>query len=122
MDPEKPQSTPNRFVVLRHDSPAGVHFDFMLDVGDALKTWSLSQPPQPGLEIAATPLADHRRAYLDYEGPVSNDRGSVIRCDAGAYITIRQTDSEWVLDISGENYRGRLTIQLNGSNNTVFYC
>lgn len=28
---------------------------------------------------------EHRRLYLDYEGPISGDRGSVRRVDAGTY-------------------------------------
>ena len=30
-------------------------------------------------------LADHRLDYLEYEGPVSGDRGSVRRVDGGQY-------------------------------------
>ncbi len=39
----------------------------------------------PGAHIAALALPEHRLAYLDYEGPVSGNRGSVKRWDAGWY-------------------------------------
>ena len=40
---------------------------------------SLSEPPPVGVEIECRLLADHRLAYLDYEGPISGGRGSVAR-------------------------------------------
>ena len=74
-----------RFVILRHDHPRGVHFDFMLEAGGVLKTWALPEPPRPGVEMECEALGDHRLAYLDYEGPISGDRGSVVRWDRGEY-------------------------------------
>jgi hypothetical protein len=99
-----------RFVVLRHEGPHGVHFDFMLEAGDVLKTWALPQPPQPGLEMECTALADHRLAYLDYEGPLSGDRGAVTRWDCGEYTVERQTPTQWVLDLAGDKIRGTATL------------
>ncbi len=72
-----------RFVILCHENHRGAHFDFMLESGDVLKTWALPQPPASGVEIECEALADHRLAYLDYEGPVSGGRGSVARWDRG---------------------------------------
>ena len=54
-----------------------MHWDLMLDTGETLRTWRL-EPALPGV-IRAEPLGNHRRAYLDYEGPVSGNRGSVQR-------------------------------------------
>jgi DNA polymerase Ligase (LigD) len=74
-----------RFVILEHDHPE-LHWDFMLEAGGALRTWRLARPPEmAGAIIDAVALADHRLAYLDYEGPVSGGRGSVKRWDAGHY-------------------------------------
>src|SRR5262245_17631602 len=79
-----------RFVVLRHETPPGyrrpAHFDLMLEEGGVLRTWALeSLPPVGGEPIPAERLPDHRLDYLDYEGPVSGDRGSVSRVDFGTY-------------------------------------
>ncbi|QEG40138.1 hypothetical protein UC8_21440 [Roseimaritima ulvae] len=58
----------------------------MFETTDGLLTWAVEhmpavgQPPQPALRL---PL--HRAVYLDYEGPVSGDRGRVIRVQAGTY-------------------------------------
>lgn len=99
-----------RFVILRHDSPRGAHFDLMLEVGDVLKTWALPQPPEPGVEITCEALGDHRVTYLDYEGPLSGGRGSVIRWDRGTYTVERQSDMEWAVSLVGEKIRGRATL------------
>jgi hypothetical protein len=74
-----------RFVILEHDYPA-LHWDLMLEAGGVLQTWRLANPPAPGSNsIAATALGDHRILYLDYEGPVSGNRGIVKRWDAGIF-------------------------------------
>ena len=82
----------------------------MLEAGDVLKTWALPQPPQPGVEMEAAPLADHRLAYLDYEGPISGDRGSVTRWDRGEYTIERQTPTQWVLSLAGQQLQGTATL------------
>ncbi|MCA9295479.1 MAG: hypothetical protein KC983_03160 [Phycisphaerales bacterium] len=38
-----------------------------------------------GEELACERIADHRPAYLTYEGPISRDRGAVIRVAAGRW-------------------------------------
>lgn len=99
-----------RFVVLEHDHPAGPHWDLMFEQGSALATWSLPAPPESGLEITADRLPDHRIDYLDYEGPVSGDRGSVTQWDRGTYHIVRQTDARWVVAVSGEKLTGRIEL------------
>jgi bifunctional non-homologous end joining protein LigD len=74
------------FVILEHDHPTR-HWDFMLEVGDILRTWRLAAPPQPGLPIAAELTFDHRKFYMNYEGPVRGNRGHVLRWDWGTYTT-----------------------------------
>lgn len=91
-----------QFVILQHDVPSGTHFDFMLEAGDVLKTWQLPEPPRPGVRIECEALADHRLAYLDYEGPVSDDRGSVTRWDCGDYTIEQQTESVWTVRLAGK--------------------
>ncbi len=75
-----------RFVVLEHRWN-GVHYDLMLEDPStgALRTWAIDAPIVAGAELPARALADHRRAYLDYEGPVSGNRGEVRRLDQGTY-------------------------------------
>ncbi len=80
-----------RFVILEHDHPVR-HWDLMLEAGDGLRTWRLDRPPTPGQVVLAEPIADHRKAYLDYEGPVSGGRGRVVRWDAGTCEWIEGPD------------------------------
>ena len=73
-----------RFVILTHDHPK-LHWDLMVEWEGTLRTWRLLQEPCLG-DIPAEQLADHRLAYLDYEGPVSRNRGDVRRHDSGTCI------------------------------------
>lgn len=104
----------SRFVILRHDPPPGgqrpPHWDLMLQSGDVLRTWALAEPPTAGRPIAAEALADHRTAYLDYEGPVSGDRGAVCRWDAGTVQWERATPREIVIRLDGNQVSGRATL------------
>ena len=94
-----------RFVVLEHDHPL-LHWDLMLEKEASLRTWRLSSPPsQPG-PIDAEPLADHRIAYLDYEGPVSGNRGNVTRWDHGTYEPLTDTDNRIELQLTGKKLSG----------------
>jgi len=76
-----------RYVILEHDWPQK-HWDFMLEVGDVLQTWKLPIAPAANVEMPGEKTFDHRLMYLDYEGPISGDRGSVVRWDAGSYELI----------------------------------
>lgn len=73
-------------VILRHDCPDGSHhFDWMIDAGEGLTTFRVRERIDgPGLDVfEAERLADHRRAYLDYEGEISGGRGFVTRVARG---------------------------------------
>jgi hypothetical protein len=101
------------FVLLHHEFPAGharaSHVDLMLEVEGMLRTWALAELPVDGREIVAQELADHRLAYLDYEGEVSNDRGRVTRSDRGSYQA--SFDSDAISgELDGEHFRGAFEI------------
>jgi hypothetical protein len=94
-----------RYVLLEHDYPV-LHWDFMLEAGDVLRTWRLAMSPQPGSCIPAEPLADHRRQYLEYEGPVSGGRGHVTRWDAGSFTWQADEPGRVAVTLEGERLRG----------------
>ncbi len=98
-----------RFVILEHDFPS-MHWDFMLEIGDTLRTWRLHGQPEPGLAIRAEPLGDHRKAYLDYEGPVSGNRGSVRRWDAGTFEWRMDRDEQVIVELHGAHCAGAATL------------
>lgn len=95
-----------RFVILRHDSPRSLHWDFMLEHDGALRTWALESPPSVGTTIAAEALADHRLAYLDYEGPISGNRGVVARWDTGDYEVSLWNDDRVCVNLRGQKLQG----------------
>ncbi len=119
----------SRFVVLKHTQPASqiplprrrylasddrpqasadVHYDLMLESHRGLLTWAVAKIPSashPTLRAFELPL--HRDFYLDYEGRVSNDRGTVERVMAGRFELI-----EVVPKVSLEERFQKITIKL----------
>ncbi len=103
-----------RFVILEHDHPE-LHWDFMLENGDVLRTWRLAQVPhRAGERIRATAIGDHRPAYLDYEGEVSGGRGRVIRWDGGTYTDLTAQGERVQVRLQGEKLRGTVVLKRIG--------
>ena len=94
-----------RFVLLEHDHPS-LHYDFMIEWGDVLRTWRLDRIPSETASIPAEPLADHRSAYLDYEGPVSGNRGEVSRIDRGEYEILAESRTSLEVRLTGDRIIG----------------
>lgn len=122
-----------RFVVLRHDWPVP-HRDLILETTDAagvslLPTWALyaADPERPVLAATAgaygiaVPLEAHRRAYLDYEGPVSGDRGTVTRESWGLVLGFRAVSENRLAirlrasDPTGARFEGLLELAAENS-------
>ena len=105
-----------RFVILRHETPPDSdrksHWDLMFEAGAALRTWACDSLPCPNGVVEAYKLPDHRTAYLDYEGPVSGDRGSVTRWDEGEYQLTCQSAERWSIQLHGRLLSGCLTLTL----------
>jgi hypothetical protein len=104
------RQTAPRFVVLEHDHPF-LHWDLMLEAGASLRTWRLAAPPAAGAEVEATPLGEHRRLYLDYEGPVSGDRGRVARWDHGTFAWEGAGEGSVAVRLEGGRLRGLLRLE-----------
>jgi hypothetical protein len=104
-----------RFVILTHDHPV-LHWDLMLEDGEALTTFRLLEEPVAGTVIAAEPIAPHRKAYLDYEGPVSGGRGSVTRWDHGTFRELQQSPGARTLLLTGQRGRFKFTLQSHAGN------
>ena len=84
----------------------------MLECADALATWQLPAWPPPGdAALPATPLAEHRKAYLDYHGEVSGGRGTVQIVDSGRYETVEQREGLWLIRLAGEGFTGLLRLE-----------
>lgn len=127
-----------RFVVLKHDWPEP-HRDLIFEPrnvtgAERLPTWALYPertdedffPTDRTLAGRAVPLEPHRRAYLDYEGPVSGERGSVERECQGFVIDSESDASGDLMRIElamigpgGEFRPGDLSIERNPGNDIV---
>lgn len=79
----------HQFVVLHHKMPDGSHradhWDLMLQQDDVLWTWALNELPAPQTVCRGKKLPNHDLKYLDYEGPIGRQRGSVTRVIAGQF-------------------------------------
>ena len=74
------------------------------------------KPTAEGDCVAAIQLDDHRLAYLDYEGPISSDRGSVSRVDRGPFHFVERTEHHLRVYLLGTQMTGEvsLTKQVEG--------
>jgi hypothetical protein len=106
---DTPGSDVLRYVVLRHEDVPEPHYDLMFETspGSALATWRAPQwPLETGTPIA--PLCDHRPAYLDYEGPLSDNRGAVRRIASGRHRVIQDHPTLLAVDLIDEDTTLRL--------------
>jgi hypothetical protein len=95
-----------RFVVLEHDWPEP-HFDFLLEAGGVLRAWRLSAEPVNGVDVPAEANFDHRLPYLDYEGPLSGERGTVRRWDSGTFDWLTDGGERVEVELRGGKLTGR---------------
>lgn len=107
-----------RYVVLRHRirvsaadslsealSPRdrGDHYDWMFAVDGVLLTWASERwlDATVAAGVAALQLPPHRLAYLDYEGDVSGDRGTVQRVEAGTHRLLQAAADRYEFAVQG---------------------
>lgn len=94
-------------VVLRHEQGGGkAHFDWFLAEdphgAQPLASFRCDQRPDGPFGPAGMPLSrqePHRGRYLDYEGPIGEDRGHV-RCVARGWIEgWNRLEGQWTLAV-----------------------
>jgi hypothetical protein len=102
----------SRFVVQEHTTPDGVHWDLMLEQGDALTTFRLEQPPQAALtgQVRAVKIFDHPLRFLTYEGPVQKGTGRVRIVDRGTCAAVDEAGATIALELQGIILRGSFTL------------
>ncbi len=101
-----------RYVILHHKLSDGEHWDLMLEQDGLLATWQLLTAPKSGqrISIPAIRIDNHRLAYLDYEGPISGNRGCVSQYDAGTYAPINATPSMILFQLDGSILHGNYAL------------
>lgn len=97
-----------QFVVLYHQFPQDAeresHWDLLLEQPHAksnqLLTFEVSTPPQEWRKpTSAKRLHDHRSLYLEYEGPISGNRGFVSQVLKGEAQWVTRTDKLLALNV-----------------------
>lgn len=103
-----PSEQKKRFVIQKHQTPTGVHWDWMLEEGGVLQTWRVNCPPQEVGEnpIEAEKIADHSPRFLTYEGPVQQNTGRVQMEDRGRAVFLRGFPEQIVFRLEGQVLRG----------------
>lgn len=85
------------FVILEHDWPM-LHWDMLIDLDacqERVATWAINHLPKDfAYSGQAIKLTDHRRIYLNYEGPISGNRGKVERIYSGSFQLINDEGSD----------------------------
>ncbi len=103
-----------RFVLLHHTSCDRPHWDFLLEQEDALATWQLYHDPlaEGKEEWELFRIADHRKFYLDHEGPLSDNRGDLLRVCGGTYELCEQNSQAWTVRLSSAELAGEFELRL----------
>lgn len=99
-----------RFALLDHDWPTP-HRDLLLELGGVLRAWRLPAQFDLRAPIPAEAIADHCLIYLDYEGPISGDRGVVRRWDGGALEWMEVVEDGMRMRLSGEHFNGEYELK-----------
>jgi hypothetical protein len=116
------------FALLEHrpDQPSAsspLHWDLLLEVPnqEKLPTWRLLKNPLEAADpIPAQRIADHRRIYLEYEGPISGGRGHVRRLDRGQTQILHLRDPELLVELHGRHLHGLYEIVREHTGQLIF--
>ena len=108
-----------KFVIQQHSSGSDDHWDFMLEIKNALRTYRLDKAPQQLTQTSANAVKifDHPLKFLTYEGPVNKGRGSVHIADSGSYEISHQANDRLELELNGNILKGKFTLShIEGDN------
>ncbi len=109
--------------VIHHHITKPEHYDLMIEKDDVLHTWQipekLFQEFINGNQIEIEQIQDHRKKYLNYEGPISCDRGMVKIYDTGEYIE-KSWDMDIILQLQGNRLDGQLSLLYNSGKYLLF--
>jgi hypothetical protein len=110
-----------RFVIHKHTLGNETHWDLMIEDGDKLKTWRLENPPEKlaNKKTKATPIFDHDKKFLTYQGPVNNGKGNVEIVDEGTCAIQSAAEKELKINFDGRKLKNNFRL-VQQENNWFF--
>lgn len=121
-DSSVPKGARAIFVVQLHHASRR-HFDFRLQVGDALRSWAVPKGPSydPKVKRLAVEVEDHPVSYADFEGDIEEGygKGHVDTFDRGIWATSGDAEAQLrkghlTFDLYGERLKGRWHLVRSG--------
>ncbi len=87
-----------RYVILWHQGTEEPHYDLMFETapGSPLATWRSPLWPITS-PVRLQKLRDHRRAFLDFQGNLTGDRGTVTQIESGTCQIEIDEQSRWII-------------------------
>lgn len=91
----------SRYAILYHDGIDDPHFDLLFESSAGGDLWTWRSPAWPFLtETLLRQLPNHRRQYLEFEGPLTHARGFVTRIEAGTFSFDPRGDHQWIFHLN----------------------
>ncbi len=113
------------FVIQKHRASA-LHYDFRLEIGDAMPSWAVPKGPSldPSQKRLAMQVEDHPLEYAGFEGVIPEGEyggGTVMIWDEGTYEMLDDVDpavalkkGELRFTLDGRKLKGRWTLVRTG--------
>ncbi|MGB8226693.1 MAG: DNA polymerase ligase N-terminal domain-containing protein [Sedimentisphaerales bacterium] len=107
----------SRFVIHKHTQGKDTHWDLMIEQGDCLKTWRLENPPEKlaSEKTKATPIFDHDKKFLTYQGTVNNGKGTVEIVDEGICTIELTSENRMNINFEGKILKGNFWLIISDS-------
>ena len=118
-------ATRRSFVIQKHRATA-LHYDFRLEIGDAMPSWAVPKGPSldPSQKRLAMQVEDHPLEYAGFEGIIPEGEyggGTVMIWDEGTYEMLDDIDPASALKkgelrfmLDGRKVKGRWTLVRTG--------